>query len=133
MSLFIVRPYQSTDESFVYSTWLKGLYYGNDWFKEIERDTYFKKYHQVIENVLSRPNVSIRCACLKEDPDVILSYAVLEKNDVEYTLHWIFTKSGWRKLGLSKLILPEVSHVSTLTKVGRAIKPAQWKFDPFLI
>lgn len=130
MSLFVIRPYQPSDENFVYSTWLKGLYYGNEWFHEIPKDLYFKKYHQIIERILARPTCEIICAVLKEDEDVILSFAVYEGK----TLHWVFTKSAWRKFGLAKMVIPEcITQVSIITKVGKAIKPKQWEFNPFLI
>lgn len=130
MSLFRVRPYAQTDEGFIYSTWLKGLYYGNDWFHEIPKDTFFKNYHKVIELIIKRPDCEISCAVLKQDEDVILSFIVVEKT----TLHWIYTKEAWRKFGLARMLIPEgIETVTSLTKVGKAIKPYKWKFNPFLI
>jgi hypothetical protein len=114
----------------VYSTWLNGLYYGNDWFREIDKNTYFENYHKVLEAIFKRPETQIIIACLKEDEDVILAYAITEGQ----TLHWIFTKPVWRRMGLSRLILKEsIKAVSHLTRLGKSIKPREWRFNPFLV
>lgn len=121
-------------EKIIYSTWLKGLYYGNDWFKEMPSKIYFKHYHKVIERILNRPHVVIRFAYLKEDQDIIVSYAVLEKAFGSNILHWVFTKSAWRKFGIAKLLLSEkIDYYTSLTKIGKNIKPIEWEFNPFLI
>lgn len=126
-----MRRYQSTDESFVYATWLKGLYFGNELINQVPQKLYYKAYHQVIERILERPQVQVVCACLKEDPDVILSYCVTEE---ERVLHWVFTKSGFREMGIAKSIIPStIEYVTTLTKLGKIVKPKSWIFNPFLI
>lgn len=134
LDLVDVRERLPSDENFIFSTWLRGLYYGNDWYGCIPRDIYFKNYWHVVSKILKRPQVFMKAACLKEDPEVILSYAIFEKN--EHTiLHWIFTKSAWRKFGIAKKLCEgeEVKEVSHLTKVGKNIRPQTWIFNPFLI
>lgn len=121
-------PYDSHQ---VCGTWLPGLYYGNYWFKEIYKQAYFEKYLKVIQAILMLPGVYVNSVTLKEDKDVILSYAVI--GDEDETLHWVYTKPSWRKLGLAKAIIPETIHkVTHLTRVGKNIKPEEWIFDPFL-
>jgi putative ribosome biogenesis GTPase RsgA len=94
----------------------------------------FEKYHQIIEQILSRPEVFIRIAYLKDDPNIIVSYAILERVENKMLLHWVFTKEAWRKLGIAKAIIPEkIDYVTSLTKIGKAIKPIEWLFNPFLL
>lgn len=125
--LILTRDSSPEDMNFIYSTWLRGLYFGNDWFREIDQDTYFKAYQLVVEQVLTRSKVQV--ICLRDDHDTILSYCVSEGTK----LHYIFTKPVWRKFGLAKQLIPkDIDTVTHLTNVGRSIKPKGWKFNPFL-
>lgn len=124
------RKSTSTDLGFIYSSWLQGLYYGNDWFRQIDQEKYFDFYHQVVEKILFNPGTLVTVACLNEDQDVILGYSVVRKN----ILDWVFVLPAWRKLGIATHLIPkEINTVTHLTKVGKSLKPKEWKFDPFLI
>ncbi len=128
-SLIHIRPARETDLNLVYATWLRGLYYGNPWFREIDKDIYFQHYEHVLKTILLNTKVSTLIACLKEDEDVALGYSVIQ-NDI---LHWVFVKPQWRKIGLAKDLTPtDIKEVSHLTVVGSQIKPKGWKFNPFL-
>lgn len=118
------------DRAFIFSTWLRGLYYGNYWFKEIPKDRFMSFYHNVIEGILNKPNVKVSCAVLKEDPDVILGYAVMERN----ILHWVFVKQAWRGLHIAtKLVPDDIDTVTHMTDKARTFKPKNVVFDPFQI
>jgi len=126
-----VRFSAHVDSHYICGTWLPGLYYGNDWFKEIYKHAYFDKYIKVIKAILVLPGVYVNAVCLKEDMDVVLSYAVI--GDDDETLHWVYTKPSWRKLGLAKAIIPDTIYkITHMTKIGRSIKSEEWIFDPFL-
>ena len=128
-----IRSYLPEDRNFILATWLRGLYYGNTWFSEIRKDVFMKRYHDVVEYILNHPCASIRVACLEDDPGVILGYSVARVLDDTTVLDWVFVKQAWRKTGIgTRLIPPNVSACSHLTKVGRAIKPSTWEFNPFL-
>ncbi len=127
----VYRDVAAGDAAFIMSTWLKGLRYGNDWFGLIPAKIYFLVYHKVIETILSRPNVKVKVACLKSDPDIILGYSVSEG----CRLDWIHVKKAWRSKGIAKALSPkELSTVSHLTNVGRSILSKNKKvcFNPFL-
>lgn len=128
--LIAIREYRPDDEAFIFSTWLRGLKFGNDWFELIESAAYYKSYHAVIEAILKSPEVLIRVACLREDPEVILGYSVASG----HRLHWVQVKDRWRKIGIAKSLVPqEVTIVTHLTKVGRSIlsKHPEVRFNPF--
>lgn len=77
------------------------------------------------------PKTQIKIACLNEDPDVILGYSVMEG---DHTLHFVFIKEIWRKMGIAKQLVPKSVVTTThLTKVGRMAKPKSWRYDPFLL
>lgn len=123
------RPGSKEDHAFIYASWLQGLYYGNYYFREIDKDIFFKHYNKVIEYLLNKKNSIVVISCLREDPDVILGYAVCEPT----ILHWVFIKEPWRKLGLARDIIPKETQVVThLTEVACNIKPKIWVFNPFI-
>ena len=129
-SLVAFRPGNMGDKNFIFSTWLKGLRFGNDWFGLIPSKVYFSIYHGVIEGILSKPNVKVKVACLKEDPNVILGYAVY----TDSRLDWLHVKKAWRKIGLARDLVPKtITTVSHLTDTGRSIlkKHEHISFNPF--
>jgi hypothetical protein len=134
-NLVAIRDFMpEEDRNFILASWLKGLYYGDSWFHEIPKHIFMQNYHALLERVLSPGVASVKVACLKDDPDVILGYAVL--NPAGTALHWVFVKNRWRGIGIAKsLIPPSVSVVTHLTKVGLSIlkKHPGVHFNPFVI
>jgi hypothetical protein len=127
-----VRDYVLGDYNFIISTWIKGLKYGNEWFNLIEQKAYFENYHKVIEKYLANPGASIRVACLKSDPEVILGYSVTHSDNT--VLDWVFVKSAWRGIGIAKSLVPTTAKkVTHVTKVGVSILKKQpgLEFNPF--
>jgi hypothetical protein len=133
MSRFSLRDANEADFPFIYSTWLKGLRYGNDAFGMIDQQAYFDKYHQVIEKILAAPSTYILVACLSDDPSTILGYSVREGTD---TLHYVHVKDAFRRFGIAKeLCPPDLKRVTHVTKVGWSILKEKFPkavFDPFL-
>lgn len=133
-ALVTIRDYSPNDWSFILATWLRGLYYGDSWFKEIPKDIFMSNYHSVLEKLLKSGAAKVKVACLKDDPEVILAYAVM--NHSETTLHWVFSKSAWRSIGIAKSLIPEnIDTVTHLTKVGLNIlrKHPRAHFNPFAL
>lgn len=130
MSIFKVRDYIEGDRNFVFDTWLNGLYFGNDWFKEIPSHIYFKEYQKVIDKIVSREDVKILVACLVQDEEVALGYCAFDDERV----HWIFVKDSWRKMGIAKsLFPPKIKVCSHLSKIGRTLRIKHGLiFNPFL-
>lgn len=127
--LVMIRNVIPEDKNFIFATWLKGLRFGNDWYGLIDSKVYFRIYHTVIEALLSRPNISIKVACLKEDHKVILGYSVYS----DIRLDWVHVKKSWRGIGLAKDLVPDnITTASHVTDVGRSIiKKKGIIFNPF--
>lgn len=139
--LIIIRKAQPSDESFIYSSWLMGQYYGNlpgkggnkkpsfDYLGSIDKNAFMKNYHSYIEAVLKFPETCIRVACLKEDEDVILGYSVFHGP----VLNWVMVKPDWRGLGIMNDLVPKgISWTTSLTKIGFDImKKRNWGFNPW--
>jgi hypothetical protein len=129
--LITLREAVKEDEGFIYSTWLKGLYYGNEYMREVPEDLFGFRYRRIIETILLKSAVVM--AVLTEDTDVIIGYSVIEPRDGKMVLHWCHVKPAWRKLGIAHRLVPdEVTITTHLTKVGKAIKPKRITFDPFI-
>lgn len=132
--LVATREYIPSDYNFIMATWLRGLFYGDSWFSMIPKDIFMSRYHKVLEGVLSSPEIKIKVACLKTDPEAILSYLVTNKE--ETIVHWVFTKKAWRSIGLAKGLFPASGkYVTHLTKVGINMlkKHEGLQFNPFVI
>lgn len=128
--LYDIRDYQTEDANFILATFLRGLYYGDSWFSLIPKDIFMKHYKVVAEALLKTRTVKV--ACLKEDPSVILGYSILS-NDYQ-GIDWVFVKSAWRKQGIGKSLVPQrPSYVTHLTKLGKdlLVKFPNTVFNPF--
>lgn len=151
-----IREGLKSDLSFIRSTFLKSLYFGNQlqkkvngkaWYpspdekevlrrapidltSQIREETFYQNYEQMIDHLTAKPKVEVKIASLIDDPDVILGWSIYEPK----ILHFVFVKEVWRRIGLAKdLIPPGIQYMTHLTKVGRSIAPKAWEFNPFLI
>jgi hypothetical protein len=125
----VLREGNQNDLAFIYSTWLKGQYYGNDFFGSCDKDAYYATYAKFVEQTLNRPDTLIVVACLADEPSVILAYSVFTAD----TVYWTYTKEAWRKKGLAKSTLPStIYQVASLTKIGDKLrKIRKWGFNPW--
>lgn len=131
--LVAIRDVKAEDRNFLLATWLRGLYYGESWFSLINKNVFMAHYHKVINYLLDSPNTTIKVACLKDDPEVILGYVVLSKSPG--VMHWVFVKKAWRKIGIGKLLVPADTKIVThLTKAGLGyISNHSIDFNPFIV
>lgn len=128
-----IRSLRPSDEVFIYSTMLRGLYYGNSWFSKIPRKLFVENYKKVIEHTFKRPDLDIKVACVKNDPDEIKGYSILLNH--EKALMWVFVKKMWRKNGIAKALVPStVQEVMNLTTLGDELlkKYPNIVFNPFV-
>lgn len=133
--LYDIRDYRESDKAFVMATFLRGLYYGDTWFSIIPKRLFMDNYKLIAEKLISSPKVSIKVACLLEDPEVILGYSILSSD--YQGIHWTFVKSAWRLKGIASSISPQfptyVTHLSTLGKTLLDKKFKNTVFNPFQI
>ncbi len=134
--LIAIRPMQEDDKNFILSTFLRGLYHGNSWFSLIPKNIFMVHYHKVATALVESPNHEKTIACLKDDPSVILGYAIHHQALDKIVLDYTFVKSSWRGIGIAKSIVPEgVSAITHLTKLGMSIwqkKAPNAVFNPFI-
>lgn len=123
-----IRPGQESDYPLIYATWLRSQYHGSPWFSKIDSKAFFDNYKGFVERRLATSKIVV--ACSDKDPDVVFAYAVISPDDT--TLHYIYTKRAWRKLGIAKSLLPStISTTSSLTGLGDFINKGRLAFNPF--
>jgi hypothetical protein len=133
--LIKVRDYRKeTDEDFLYSTFLFGVYYGNSWFHKIPKHIFMSNYRVFLNKLLDSPNTQVKMACLKEDENILVGYSI--ESEQQNSLHWIYVKKEWRKLGISKkLLITKPKFVTHLSSQGESLleKLEGAVFNPFII
>lgn len=128
INLINIRDGKVSDEDLIYSTWIRPLYHDSDENSDIDRDVFVKATRKRIASILSRPSVSIKIACLNDDPDVIIGYSVIEWRK----LWWVYVKKAWREMGIAKRLIPDsVNSCGPLTRRGKYLKPSNWLVDPY--
>lgn len=130
--LFEVRPGRDSDKNFILATFLRGVYYGDSWYSFIPKDIFMNNYKYTAEALLENPNTIVMIACLPDDPEVILGYALLGNN--YQLLHFVYVKSAWRQKGIAKALVPSrLTEVTHLTAVGKILmkKFPDLIFNPF--
>lgn len=131
-SLYDIRLAKEEDVNFILATWLRGLYYGESWFSSIPKNIFMHNYKKIAQSTLVSPKVEIKVACLKEDPDIILGYAILSKNTE--AIVWVFVKTAFRRQGIGKSLVPKSpKYVTHLTALGKTLltKLPETQFNPF--
>jgi hypothetical protein len=129
--LYQIRLYKPEDAGFVISTFLRGVYYGNPWFKRIPEKIYRENYKHIAA-YLTNGSQYILIACLPDDPDTILGYSI--SNPKTNTLHWVYVKKVWRQRKIAKSLIPvSTTQVSHLTELGESLmsKLPDAIFNPF--
>lgn len=132
--LIAIRKGLPGDKNFVLSTFLLGLYYGGTAYSEMNKDIFMLEYHKLAEKLLISEDSQLKVACLKEDSNVILGYALMNKDSD--TLHFVFVKKPWRKIGIMQSLIPQqVLFCTHLTAVGLSLlkKSPYISFNPFLL
>ncbi len=132
--LYDIRPVREEDRAFIASTFLRGLYYGNEFYRLIDKSCFMNNYKLVVNALLNSPKIETKVACLKEDSNVILGYSILSPKD--QAVIWIFIKSPWRQQGIGRSLLPAsvttATHFTTLS-LQLIKKLPDCVFNPFKV
>lgn len=117
----------------IYSRWLRSLRFGNNLFKKIDSDQYYKHYHSFIEVLLAKPDSVTRLAVLSDDHDVVLGFAVYREDVLDY----VHVGADYRLIGIATKLMPigitTFTHI-TLTVIGVWPNHETYKhlkFNPF--
>jgi GNAT superfamily N-acetyltransferase len=119
-------------QGLVYSRWLLGLRYGNEYYRLTSARSYFDHYHAFLTRLINQRGTIVRLAVLSDDHDVALGFSVARGR----LLDFVHVQRDMRNQGIgSKLVPGDIEAITHLTKAGKAIwqtKYPQWYFDPFI-
>jgi GNAT superfamily N-acetyltransferase len=105
------------------------LRYGNDLYKLIDSDAYYKAYDKYIDLLLQRPLTQVKVAILNDD--TIIGWRISENK----TLHYLWVKKEVRRQGIGKELMPtEFDTITHITNKGINIWVNHYpnvKFNPF--
>lgn len=118
-----IRELRPNDMSFVLSSWIKSFYAGGTGYKEA-RSVFHKGMESIIRRNISAKNFIVLIACLEEDEDAIFGYAAF---GLDYTLHYVFVKDIYRKVGIAKRLLRH------MLKDKKEITVSHWTQDMKII
>ena len=122
-------------KNLVRSRWMRSLRYGNDDFKLMVPESFYRSYDAFISTILAKPATWVRLAVLADDPDVVLGFAVCRSSAAGEILDYVHVHKDQRLQGIAKRLMPAGVHTIThLTRTGLTIwgsKRPDWKFDPF--
>lgn len=114
--LVAYRTAVPNDIPLIFSSWLKGIRFGNPAYEALPSKEYYAEMHALINSILQLPETVVTVACLKDDPDTILGYSVATGN----TLHWVFVKRAWRHIGIGGDLTPLTT--TRITMVTKAVQ-----------
>ncbi len=117
--------------AFVYSKWLRSLRQGNDFFKMVHAEDYYRAYHHYLTALFSRPDAVIRLAHLSDDQDIVLGFSFCRGSVLDY----VYVQKDFRRMGIGRLLVPkQIDTISHVTRTGLTIWGStcgHWKFNPF--
>ena len=89
----VLRQAVETDHAFIYATYIRRRWFSEDNTTTLKRSTWSQLQHNRIEKILANQGAVV--ACLAEDPDVIVGYALDDSGKP-----WAYVKLAWRSPGL---------------------------------
>ena len=96
-----LRQAQETDFNFILSTWIKSSYSQLTGYRE-RQAVYHKGLDKFIKKKYDEGELLAFVACLEEDPELILGFAVF---GTDYSLHFVAVKEAFKRQGISKALL----------------------------
>ncbi len=133
----IIRGATAEDLKFIELTFLKGSYHGNPCLSDygsimyIPKPAFMEGYKSVLENLIKISIIPV--ACLKEQEDVMLGYAIFTRHPEGSILHYVHVKEAWRKLGIARKLVPGDTISTTATSLpGNSIRrKKKISYNPF--
>lgn len=105
-----LRERRASDESFLYSSWLKG-FRASPSQKGVSNSIYFDRQQGVIQRILDRDSVRVLVLCNEEDEDQIYGWVCWEELGRNRVLHFVYVKHFARGNGFMRMMLREMGRV----------------------
>ncbi len=99
----LIRPATQGDINFIFNSWLKSSHSTLPKAFEIPHTIYYSEHHKLLETILKRCTILV--ACDKKDPTMIYGYIVAELLHGFPTIHYLYVKQTFRRLGIATNLL----------------------------
>ena len=96
-----IRGFKPEDINFILDSWLKSYFKNQTGYKE-DGKVFFSSHQKQIEKLFNDGRLVVQVACLPDDDDIILGFAVF---GTDYSLHYISVKQSFQRLGIARMIL----------------------------
>lgn len=125
MSLpIVIREKRDSDTNFILNSWLLSYRTSNGFPRMSKRD-YYAIHEPKFKRILSQSTVCI--ACPQDDADALVGYCVFREPS---TLHWVYVKYPYRKLGIAKMLLNKsVEKPLAFTHYTRSVEFMDKKYE----
>lgn len=125
----IIRSANQDDIPFIYSTWLNSMRYDSAIGKQCRNSIFFDEYKQVIDRILKNENTTVKILSIENEPNVIISYAVLDLSATP-TIHFCYTRDPWKRMGMVGRLIVEIRSSPNLviTHKTHSLEPIMRKY-----
>lgn len=103
-----IRIMEPGDKNFILSTWLRSYKHSSSFAKRITNSIYYFFHHNIVTNILERPDTKVTVACNPQDPNVIYAYLVQGGFEDQVVVHYIYVKAPFRGLGIAGRLAEEI-------------------------
>lgn len=101
-----IRPANEEDVPFIFNSWLKS-YRTSPFGKKLSNSIFYPEHHKLLERLLKTSSVLV--ACSNNDPSQIYGYICTALIEGIFTVHYIYVKHTFRKLGIAKVLYASVN------------------------
>lgn len=99
-----LRGYQPEDKNFIFDSYLRNYYSSMTGYKP-ESSVFFPGQQRLLEKLIENDNAVFVIACSSDEPDIIFGWSLFS---MDKTLHYVFVKEAYRRMGLSSKMLRHV-------------------------
>lgn len=140
--LWKLRPYKpSTDEAFIFNSWLKS-FKDSPMMAGLSTTIYYKEMHETIKRILEDKTSHVLMACDPDDDESLYGYVVAQTIGAALIFHWVYVKHPLRNFGIGRnLELAVKTHVphesiaySLRTKLTDILtRKESYVYNPFVL
>lgn len=128
--LLMARPGMTQDHNYVIRTWAWG--YRDSPIAADLGAQFLDSWSRIAHGWLLKPDTSLHVLALKNEPKMIVAFAVLSSVQTESpTIHWVYTQKEWRGKGLAHELLEPILKDKKIQYSHRTPKVSvlpEWKY-----
>lgn len=109
------KPERKEIKGLIMARWLRSYKNGDKKLRKANAGTYYAAFHPFVENLLKKPDSTVRLAVLEDDKDVVLGFSVFREDVLDY----VHVQVDARRLGIGKSLIPEnITAFSFITELA---------------